>query len=92
MNHARPADGFSLPCGRFWSPCCLWLAALFFGTNGCGLIGFHYPRAVENDPLLAPIRVVSVQGNSLCLEDGRVLQVGQLLPEGSLKELVRGVR
>ena len=37
---------------------------------------------------MPPIRVLSVQGNSLCLEDGRVLQVGQLLAEGSLKEVV----
>jgi hypothetical protein len=65
------------------------LVALFFGTNGCGMIGFHYPRAVENDPLLAPIRVLSVQGNSLCLEDGRVLRVDQVLQEGSLKELLK---
>ena len=64
------------------------IVTLFFGTDGCGLIGFHYPRAVENDPLLAPIQVVSVEGNRLCLEDGRVLQVGQLLLEGSLKEIV----
>ncbi len=41
------------------------LVALFFGTNGCGLIGLHYPCAVENDPLLAPMRVLSVRGNSL---------------------------
>lgn len=39
------------------------------------IIQFHYPRAVENDPLLFPVKVQSVSGNTLVLEDGRTLQV-----------------
>jgi hypothetical protein len=65
------------------------LVALFFGTNGFGVVGLHYPRVVENDPLLAPVRVLSVQNNTLHLEDGRVLNVDQLLAEGSLAESIQ---
>jgi hypothetical protein len=65
------------------------LVALFFGTDGCGLVGLHYPRPLENDPLLSPVRVLSVQNNTLYLEDGRVLRVDQMLQEGSLDELIK---
>ena len=39
------------------------------------LIQFHYPRAVENDPLLSPVKVQSVEGNTLVLADGRTYEV-----------------
>jgi hypothetical protein len=65
------------------------LVALFFGTDGCGLVGLRYPRCLENDPLLSPVRVLSVQKNTLYLEDGRVLRVDQMLHEGSLDELIK---
>jgi hypothetical protein len=66
------------------------LVALFFGTNGCGLIGLHYPRAVENDPLLSPIRVLSAENNGLLhLEDGRVLRVDQVLQDDCVEEIVK---
>lgn len=49
--------------------------AVFIASNGFGIVGLRYPRAIENDPLLSPLRVASIQGNSLVLEDGRVLEV-----------------
>jgi hypothetical protein len=49
--------------------------ALLLATNFLGIVGFHYPRAVENDPLLAPIRVQAIDQERFVLEDGRVLHV-----------------
>ena len=51
------------------------LVAAILTANATGHISFHYLRAVNNDPMLAPVRVVSVQGNDLHLEDGRVIHV-----------------
>lgn len=36
---------------------------------------FHYLEVVENDPLVAPVRVVSVREDLVELEDGRVFQL-----------------
>jgi hypothetical protein len=49
--------------------------ALLLATNFLGIVGFHYPRAVENDPLLAPVRVQAIDKERIVLEDGRVLRV-----------------
>src|SRR5262245_8023178 len=49
--------------------------ALLFAGTSLGIIQFHYPRAVENDPLLSPFSVSSVIGDNLILEDGRRFQV-----------------
>ena len=51
------------------------LVAAILTATATGHISFHYLRAVNNDPLLAPVRVVSVQGDNLHLEDGRVIHV-----------------
>jgi hypothetical protein len=51
------------------------LVAAILTANATGHISFHYLRAVNNDPLLAPVLVVSVQGDDLHLEDGRVIHV-----------------
>lgn len=51
------------------------LVAATLTANATGHISFRYLRAVNNDPLLAPVRVVSVQGDDLHLEDGRVIHV-----------------
>ncbi|QDU92660.1 hypothetical protein [Lignipirellula cremea] len=49
--------------------------AVFLATDGLGVVGLHYARAVDNDPLLAPVRVVRAKKNRLELADGRVLRV-----------------
>jgi hypothetical protein len=81
---------------RRWSRLGRWalllaalLAATFLGAYGCGLVGLHYMRAVDNDPLVAPVRVLSVQKSTLRLEDGRALQVDHLLRHDvPLRELI----
>jgi hypothetical protein len=40
-----------------------------------GIVRIHYPRAVENDPLRAPVKVVQVDDDRLTLSDGRVFRV-----------------
>lgn len=35
------------------------------------LFEFHYTRYIDNDPLISPSVVVSIQGNLMRLEDGR---------------------
>ncbi len=51
------------------------LVAAILTANATGHISFRYLRAVNNDPLLAPVRVVSIDGDNLHLEDGRVIHV-----------------
>lgn len=44
---------------------------ILFISGPIGLIDWHYPRRVDNDPLLAPVKVLDVDGNIISLEDGR---------------------
>lgn len=60
---------------------------LFFVASSLRIIEFRYPRAVENDPLLFPVNVQSVTGNTLVLEDGRTLHVDAY--HGPLDEIVQ---
>jgi hypothetical protein len=55
----------------------LQAAVLLLLSIACSLriIQFHYPRAVDNDPLLSPVVVESVSGNTIVLQDGRTLHV-----------------
>jgi hypothetical protein len=41
-----------------------------------GLIGFHYPRVIENEPLKDPHKVVRFEGTNLFLEDGAMIALG----------------
>ena len=54
------------------------------------IVQFHYPRAVDNDPLLAPVLVKSVDGNMLILEDGRAFLVSPNPDFGPLAEIIEG--
>ncbi len=60
---------------------------VFLGTNGFGMIGLHYLNIVENDPLVAPVQVTSVQNNTLLLADGRVIWFDSR--DGSLAEIIK---
>jgi hypothetical protein len=42
------------------------------------IVGFRYPRVVENDPLIAPVKVLEVTDNKFVLADGRELVVDGL--------------
>ncbi len=50
------------------------LAILVFGSS-FGIIQLHYPRIIENEPLLAPLKVQSLSADKLVLEDGRSFEV-----------------
>ncbi len=58
----------------------IWLALM------AGVIGISYPRSVDNDPLLAPLQVVNVEGDTLELADGRRFTFSDIKP--SLSELI----
>jgi hypothetical protein len=47
------------------------LAIVAFVLDGMGVLGFTFPRAIENDPLRKPLLVTSVTSNSFTLADGR---------------------
>src|SRR5438876_756655 len=49
------------------------LLALFIAAARTDMIQWYYPRLVENPGLIAPVQVVKVDGNTLTLEDGRVI-------------------
>lgn len=40
-----------------------------------GIVGIFYPRIAENNPLLHPIKVVSVSGSKVVLADGRRIEL-----------------
>lgn len=47
------------------------LAIVVFFLDGMGVVGFTFPRVMENDPLRKPVRVTAVTSNSFTLADGR---------------------
>jgi hypothetical protein len=50
------------------------LAFLVLGSS-FGIIQLHYPRVIENSPLIAPVKVQSISASKLVLEDGRSFEV-----------------
>ncbi len=42
-----------------------------------GIVGFHYIRLVENEPLSHPVRVTAWSAQQLDLEDGRVISFAE---------------
>jgi len=92
MNVAESQPAVSKPKLR-WYRYSLWyllsamaLVALFFVLD---LVGFHYPREVIDDPLLSPVRVLSVRNKTLYLEDGRALRMDDSLLQGSIIDLIQ---
>lgn len=49
--------------------------AVLLGLILSGIVGFHDYRIVKNDPLIAPVTVVSLSDNVLELADGRKFRV-----------------
>ena len=62
------------------------IVGVFF-VAGRSLFDFHYRRGIDNDPLISPVRVLSVQNKSLYLEDGRVVLVHSFA--GRLDEIIK---
>ncbi|MBI2931903.1 MAG: hypothetical protein HYY16_09645 [Planctomycetes bacterium] len=49
--------------------------------SGCGLIGFHYPNFIDNEPLENPVRVRAIVGEDLLeLDDGRRVRLDEKVP------------
>ena len=44
---------------------------LIGGVLSVPLVEFHYPRVVNNDPLISPVEVSHVEGNTIILADDR---------------------
>jgi len=44
-------------------------------ASSAGIIGFRYPRVIENEPLNRPIKVTRVEGNYLFLSDSRIISI-----------------
>jgi hypothetical protein len=65
------------------------LVAIVLTANRYEIIDWHYDRIMENDPLLAPVRVRTVSESQLELEDGRcfVLMHGSF-PRDSLRRFI----
>ena len=61
------------------------LGLLLLGDR-VGIVGFRYPRWVENDSLRDPISVIGVDGMMVTLEDGRVLELEMDPPEVTWKD------
>lgn len=50
-----------------------------------GIVGFHYPHVVEDEPLNAPIKVNGIEGHRLYLSDTRVVAL-RTASEETLRE------
>ncbi len=50
-------------------------ALLLAGGSFLGVVGFHYPRVIQNEPLKNPQKVVSVHGTDIVLERGAVISI-----------------
>ena len=51
------------------------LALFFFLASFMGVVGFHYPHVIQDQPLNSPIKVIRIDGNRLILQDKRVIEV-----------------
>lgn len=74
---------------RLNTPLSRHIFLLSIGLLACcflGIIQLHYPRPIENDPLLSPVEVELVSGYTLRLRDGRVFSVDT--SEESLEKII----
>ncbi len=91
-----PADprtyraSLSLPWGKIRGGAALAVGiALMVAGLWSGLLQITYFRAVDNDPLLAPVDVRLVEGNTFVLADGRKFTVDYWRDGESLEETIR---
>jgi hypothetical protein len=52
------------------------VALLVIAAVGTGLVGFHYPKVVVDEPLQNPQKVTRIDGTNIFLQDGRVIAIG----------------
>jgi hypothetical protein len=55
--------------------CLAIVVLLAAGGSALGLVGFHYPRVVQNEPLRNPQTVVRLDGIDLGLQSGAIIRV-----------------
>jgi hypothetical protein len=48
---------------------------LAVGGASIGVVGFRYPKVIQNEPLKHPQKVVRVEGTDLVLQNGRTVRV-----------------
>jgi hypothetical protein len=60
---------------------------LFACAPMIGLVGFHYPRVIENEPLEDPHRVVRFEGSNLFLENGTIIALEPFWTEPMAEQL-----
>lgn len=68
--------------------CTLAFALLLLVTASfTGLVGFRYPTVVEDEPLLAPSKVLFIDGDEIHLTDSRVIRIRSTSAQ-SLREAI----
>jgi hypothetical protein len=55
--------------------CLAIFALLVVGGAWIGLVGFHYPQVIQNEPLRNPQVVVRLDGTNIVLKSGAVIRV-----------------
>jgi hypothetical protein len=56
---------------------------------GTGIVGIHYPKQFDNQPLRNPLKIVSVDGSVITLEDDRTIEFPVMACEVSWETLAR---
>lgn len=49
------------------------VSILILASWATGLVGFHYPKVIQDEPLHQPLRVVRVEGTNLFLQNGDII-------------------
>jgi len=50
------------------------LVLLALGT-AFGMVGFHYPKVIQNEPLQNPQKVTRIEGSNLILQSGAMVRI-----------------
>lgn len=69
-NRSRGADALFIGAGGL-----LGLACVLAVAQALEIVNFRYLREVRNEPLLAPVDVMSLVGDVVTLRDGRVIHI-----------------
>jgi hypothetical protein len=48
---------------------------LILCAASCGLVGFHYPTVIQDEPLRDPQKIARVEGTNLFLQNGSVIAI-----------------
>jgi len=62
------------------------LVVVVFGSM-IGLVGFHYPSVIQDEPLRNPQKVLRVEGTNIFMEGGAVIALDQVYASGLCNKL-----